>query len=158
MEESDIYPPFAQNRNLKWLLFGNMVVDTIIVRTVDSMQVDLAASLENFFYYCTIRTILFQFPNVEIIDAELPYVVSTDFSNYLLTQYTSNNMTELQRGLDLIEKYYKVQKLATVGFLEDIQTTWTNHATDSELMLEHLGTESKKIWGKLNDFWNSVKI
>ena len=162
VEEGDIYPPFAQNRGLKWLLFGNMVSDTIIVRTADSVQVDLAASMENFFYYCTIRTISFQFPNMEITDDELPYIVSVDLSNYLLTQYTSCNMTELQRGLDLIEKflhskYHKVQELATVGFLEDIQTTWANHATDTEVIFEHLGAESKRLWAKLNDFWKNVK-
>ena len=162
VEEGDIYPPFAQDRGLKWLLHGNMVMDTIIVRTADSAQVDLAASLENFFYYCMIRTISFQFPNMEITDDELPYMVSVDFSNYLLVQYTNGNMTELQRGLDLIErflhsKYHRVQELAAVGFLEDIQTTWANHATDFELIFEHLGAESKRLWGKLNDFWKNVK-
>ena len=162
VEEGDIYPPFVQDCGLKWLLHGNTVADTIIIRSTDSAQVDLAASLENFFYCCTIRTISFLFPNMEITDDELPYIVSVDFSNYLLTQYTSCNMTELQRGLDLIEKflhskYHKVQELATVGFLEDIQTIWANHATDPELIFEYLGAESKRLWGKLNDFWKNVK-
>ena len=139
-----------------------MVADTIIVRSADSAQVDLAASLENFFYCCTIRTISFQFPNAEITDDELPYMVSGDFSRYLLTQYTSGNMTELQKGLDLIEKflhskYQKVQELATVGYLEDIQTIWENSGTDPELIFDRLGAESKKIWVKLNAFWKQVQ-
>ena len=69
---------------------------------------------------------------MEITDDELPYIVSVDFSNYLLTQYTSCNMTELQRGLDLIEKflhskYHKVQELATVGFFRG----YTDHLGES---------------------------
>ena len=162
VDENDVYPPFAQKQGLKWLLFGNMVEDSIVVWATDSRQeLDLTASLENFFYYCTIRTVAFQFPKVEITDDELPYMVSGDFSRYLLAQYTSGNMTELQKGLDLIEKflhskYYKVQELATVGYLEDIQTIWENSGTDPELIFDRLGAESKRIWVKLNAFWQEV--
>ena len=36
VEEGDIYPPFVQDRGLKWLLHGNTVADTIIIRSTDS--------------------------------------------------------------------------------------------------------------------------
>ena len=163
MDEDDVYPPFAQKQGLKWLLFGNMVEDSIVVWTTDSRQeLDLTASLENFFFYCTIRTVAFQFPKVEITDDELPYMVCGNFSRYLLTQYTSGNMSELQKGLDLIEKflhskYQKVQELATVGYLEDIQTIWENSGTDPELIFDRLGAESKRIWVKLNAFWKQTQ-
>jgi hypothetical protein len=29
--------------------------------------------------------------------------------------------------------------------------------TDPEVIFEHLGAESKRLWGKLNDFWKNVK-
>lgn len=163
IEEDDtgeeIYPQFSLERNLRWIYFGLDIVDIIIVTKEGLLQhPDINASLENFNYYGITKAVEIKFPQVEISDGKLPYIVAGDFAGYLLKMYQNSNMTELIRGLDLIEKlhhstYPKVQELATIGYLEGIQNVWGNNEVNPKAIFDYLGSESKKWWVELSKFW-----
>ncbi len=152
----EVYPAFALKHNLKWFENGFIVAEEYIV--VDSSQtLDVNASMENYIYFGTMKSVTFKFPQVEITD-ELPYIVAMDFSVYLLNLYQNNETSELADGLNFIEhlhhsQHHKVKELATIGYLEAIQNIWGNHGVDPEAIFEYLGVESKKWWIELRKFW-----
>jgi hypothetical protein len=103
------------------------------------------------------------------IDSEyedLPYIVAVDFVKYILNNFIANNTDEVIKCFDFIESLYlygtdKTKELATIGFLEDLQNMLLNYRLFKEYKIietNFLGKETKKLWKKLECFWNNNKL
>ena len=94
-------------------------------------------------------------------DEILEYVVAGDFARYIIKNIDENNIEKIKKCFEFIELLYikgteKTKELATTGYLEDLQNmTGGSETMDKyKIIYNYLGTESKKWWDKLNDFWN----
>ena len=104
--------------------------------------------------------IIGKFPNFVIEDEdnlELAYVVSGEFVRYMQT-LIGNDEKELTRCLEFIEdlhfnKHHCIQELATIGFVESIQNSWSQENKD--YILKKLLPKTKKSWFDLNRSWGS---
>jgi len=112
-------------------------------------------------YEDVVGALLSEFPAVEVDEDEyeLPYVVAGWFTNFILKAFKNGDRETYLSGLDFIERLHlsdthRVRELATVGFLESIQNTWSRELLDADIPFNDLGEESKKWWIKLNRLWN----
>lgn len=97
-----------------------------------------------------------EFPsfNIEPDYWDLPYLVASDFTRFVLQAYQLNDKDTYEKGLRFIERLHiegseKVKELATIGFLESF-LDWPNV---QDLYCD-FGIESKKWWDELNLFWS----
>jgi len=90
----------------------------------------------------------------------LHYLDAGEFARHLVALHQRGARDELRRSFDVIERLHTdgddyVRELATIGFLEDLQTACTQvdgvAATEFE---GYLGPESRKWWAGLNRFWS----
>lgn len=105
--------------------------------------------------------LLNEFPgfSVDADDLDLPYIVASYFTKYILEAYLNDDKKTYSNGLNFIEtlhlsSVHEVRELATIGYLESIQNTWPQDLLLSNIPFNDLGNESKKWWIKLNSFWN----
>lgn len=109
-----------------------------------------------------IEKLKIDFPNftVDNENLTLPYIISGDFSHYLIESYSNNQIEVLKKGLSFIENLlnsdsYSIQEIATIGFLENMQNICINNKINLEEIYLLLGKKSKVEWNKLIKFWNS---
>jgi len=112
-------------------------------------------------YEDVVDALLSEFPAFEVDEDEyeLPYVVAGYFTSFILQAFKDGDRETYLSGLDFIERLHlddsdRVRNLATVGFLESIQNTWSRELLDANIPFNDLGEESKKWWIRLNRFWD----
>lgn len=96
----------------------------------------------------------------EATGARLHYVDVAWFAPHVIGLQRSGATGELTRLFEVIETLHTdgddyVKELATIGYLEGIQTA-CSHATDvrQEDFEPYLGPESRRWWRGLNAFWS----
>ena len=100
--------------------------------------------------------ILKTFPNFKYDEElELAYILAGEFVDYM-QDLVGVNEIELDKALKYIEKLHKdkhqcIKELATIGFVENIQNTWSED--NKKIIYPKLGTKTKKSWDDLNKFW-----
>lgn len=92
-------------------------------------------------------------------EKEIQYVIAFRFAQYIYELFVAKELDKLNRILEYIESIFSLgdhysQELATVGFLEDIQTVWDNSVRDRSEIYNLLLPESKKWWNQVDKFWN----
>lgn len=100
--------------------------------------------------------ILKMFPNFEYNDElNLAYILAGAFVSYM-ESLIGFDEDELDKALKYIEKLHKsknqrIKELATIGFVESIQNSWSK---DNKMFIyPKLGLQTKKSWKTLNRFW-----
>lgn len=88
-------------------------------------------------------------------ELELAYIVAGEFVSYMESLIGVND-TELDRALKYIEKLHKdknqcIKELATIGFVENIQNSWSQE--NKKYIYPKLTAKTKKSWNDLNKFW-----
>lgn len=92
-------------------------------------------------------------------ERENQYVIVFRIAQYTFELFVNNDFVKLQLILEYIESLFSkgddyTQELATVGFLEDIQTVWDNSKRDRSEIYNLLLPESKKWWNQVDKFWH----
>ena len=96
------------------------------------------------------------FPNFKYDEElELAYILAGEFVNYMQDLIGVNEI-ELDKALKYIEKLHKdkrkcIKELAVIGFVENIQNTWSED--NKKIIYPKLGAKTKKSWCDLNKFW-----
>lgn len=109
--------------------------------------------------FCNFTIDLFKnFPNFkfnydDMVD--LVYVVASEFTSYMETLIGVDEK-ELDMAINYIEKLHKdkhhcIQELATIGFVESIQNSWSD--VNKKFIYLKMGSKTKKSWKNLNVFW-----
>ncbi len=92
-------------------------------------------------------------------EKEIQYVLAYRLAQYTYELFVTKDFDQLNKILEYIELILSIgdtyaQELATVGFLEDIQTVWDNSERDRSEIYDLLLPESKKWWNQVDKFWN----
>ena len=110
--------------------------------------------------FCDFTIDLFKsFPKFNYEDElELAYIVAGDFVKYMESLIGVDEI-ELERALKFIEKLQNnenqcVKELSTIGFVENIQNTWSEE--NKKNIYLKLGSKTKKAWNDLNEFWEKI--
>ncbi|MDO8635002.1 MAG: hypothetical protein Q7R34_01980 [Dehalococcoidia bacterium] len=81
-----------------------------------------------------------------------------EFAHYVVDSYDTNQTAWYHGFFDLIERMIAVgnehmKELATIGFLEDIQTisSWKPHK--GQIFVQYLGPKSKEAWVSIDELW-----
>jgi hypothetical protein len=92
--------------------------------------------------------------------ARLHYIDGAWFAPHVVALQRSGSTAELSRLFEVIELLHTdgdryVRELATIGYLEGIQTA-ASHTTDvrQEAFEAYLGPESRRWWNGLNAYWS----
>ena len=144
-------------KNVKGVKFNISKEDlkSEIVKILYSFDEVLSDEQKDAFSKFTIE-ILKTFPKFRYDEElELAYVLAGEFVCYMETLVGTDEQ-ELDKALKYIEnlhneKYQCIQELATIGFVENIQNTWSEE--NKSFIYSKLGPKTKKSWNNLNKFW-----
>jgi len=82
-----------------------------------------------------------------------------EFAHYLVDSYETEDTSWYASFFFFIESLLvsgnnDIKELASIGFLEDIQTisSWRSHK--GKIFIEYLGPQSKKAWDYLDKLWS----
>lgn len=92
------------------------------------------------------------------LEKDLPYIVASDFADFVVDSYKQNKKEIFKSCVHLIHMLVihednKVSELAVIGILEAIQ----GHLADTPEYLEFsklLTSETRAWWNSLDKFWN----
>ena len=96
------------------------------------------------------------FPNFKYDkNLELAYILAGEFVDYMQNLIGIDEV-ELDKALKYIEKLHNdknqcIKELATIGFVENIQNSWSED--NKKIIYPKLGAKTKKSWNVLNKFW-----
>lgn len=88
------------------------------------------------------------------------YVCLGDFARYLGDKLKQDDIEDFPAIFRVVERLHVegdgyVREAATIGLLEGIQNT---HGESAMKFVPFLGPETKRWWGKLNNFWETGKL
>lgn len=94
--------------------------------------------------------------------SELLYEAAGAFAHHLLGLHVAGNLDCFPSVGSAIERLHLegspwVKEFATVGVLEGIQNIWANNHADPEAFVSFLGSESRRRWDGLNNFWGKAQ-
>ena len=86
------------------------------------------------------------------------YVAAGSLASHLLSLNRTGNVESFPAVANAIERLHAegspwVKEFATIGILEGIQNVWSNCGAEPEHFCQYLGSESRRWWQSLNDFW-----
>jgi len=144
-------------KNIKNIKFNISKEDSMeeIIKILYQFDNTLSEEQKKSFGEFTIE-ILKTFPNFKYDEElELAYILAGEFVNYMQDLIGVNEI-ELDKALKYIEKLHKdkrqcIKELAVIGFVENIQNTWSED--NKKIIYPKLGTKTKKSWCDLNKFW-----
>lgn len=144
-------------KNIKNIKFNISKEDSMeeVVKILYSSDEVLSDEQKKAFSKFTID-ILKTFPNFKYDEElELAYILAGKFVDYM-QDLVGVNEIELDKALKYIEKLHKdkhqcIKELATIGFVENIQNTWSDD--NKKIIYPKLGIKTKKSWDDLNKFW-----
>ncbi|MEO6725819.1 MAG: hypothetical protein ABIU20_09700 [Blastocatellia bacterium] len=92
-------------------------------------------------------------------EEELLYIDLGEFAGHLIDLYKQDQKQEFPAVFCTVENLHiegdeYVREAATIGLLEGMQNIAGNRGVGPDVFEQYLKPESKKWWGKLNDFWN----
>lgn len=92
-------------------------------------------------------------------DEQLLYIDLSEFARFVLRMFKINEIELLKKVFELVEVIVcngddYVSEAITIGFLEDLQTLALGDKIELCLLETYLGSESKKWWIQILDFWS----
>ena len=93
-------------------------------------------------------------------DEGLLYIDMGELAHHMVDLIKSNQTSEFPAVFDVIERLHiegdhYVKEAATIGILESLQNVASNNGVDPEAFVPWLGTESRRWWRQLIDFWQA---
>lgn len=99
-------------------------------------------------------------PNENLDDdgSRLVYLDAGDFARHVVGMHMVGDLSEFPAIFSAIERLHLdgdhyVRELATIGFLEGIQTSAGHAAIDEDVFVPYLEPESRRWWRGLQAFW-----
>ena len=89
----------------------------------------------------------------------LVYVHLGEYARHLVTLWREGRQAELHRAFAVVEQLHVegdgyVQEAATIGLLEDLQSSAGHDRIDPDVFRPFLGPQSTYWWDALNRFWS----